>query len=89
MFCFHNGDPQVYLSSADWMGRNFFSRVETCFPVLDQVLSRRIQQELELYLVDNTQAWLLQSDGSYVQVVPDGAEVFSAQQHLLEQLAVP
>jgi polyphosphate kinase len=89
VFWFQNGDPQVYLSSADWMGRNFFSRVETCFPVLDQVLARRIQQELELYLTDNTQAWQLQTDGSYVQMAPEGAPLFSAQQHLLEQLAAP
>jgi polyphosphate kinase len=87
VFWFHNTDPQVYLSSADWMGRNFFSRVETCFPILDQVLARRIQQELELYLTDNTQAWMLESDGRYRQITRADEDAVSAQSVLLESFA--
>ncbi|MGA0839477.1 MAG: polyphosphate kinase 1 [Pseudomonadales bacterium] len=88
VFWFHNTDPQIYLSSADWMGRNFFSRVETCFPILDQVLARRIQHELELYLADNTQAWMLEADGRYRQVAaPIGAAAVSAQAVLLTNFA--
>jgi len=51
IFCFHNdGDPLVYGSSADWMDRNFFRRVESCFPVEDPKLKKRIINEsIELY----------------------------------------
>jgi polyphosphate kinase len=85
VFVFENGDPQVYLSSADWMGRNFFSRVETCFPVLDAAQVRRIVNELALYLADNCQAWELQSDGSYRQVTALEGQRVSAQERLLAE----
>ena len=67
VFCFENGgDRLVYLSSADWMGRNFFSRVETCFPIEDEKLKKRVFREtIEHYLSDNCQAWQLGSDGTY------------------------
>lgn len=67
VFCFENGgDRLVYLSSADWMGRNFFSRVETCFPVEDKKLKDRVFQEtIDTYLHDNAQSWELNADGSY------------------------
>ncbi|MEM9622742.1 MAG: polyphosphate kinase 1 [Pseudomonadota bacterium] len=67
VFCFaNNGDMKVYLSSADWMGRNFFSRVETCFPIEDSKLKRRVFFEtIECYMDDNAQSWELNADGSY------------------------
>jgi polyphosphate kinase len=60
-------NEQVYLSSADWMDRNFFRRIEIAFPVLDARLRRRIVREgLKPYLGDNCQAWELDgSDGTY------------------------
>ena len=69
VFCFHNGgDHEIYLSSADWMSRNFFSRVETCFPIEDKAIKERVFQEVfSMYLSDNAQAWELQSDGSYTR----------------------
>src|SRR5690606_37668439 len=72
VYFFHNGgDPQVYLASADWMDRNFFRRVETCFPVEEEALKARvIEHGLMTYLSDNTQAWTLQSDGSYKKMRP-------------------
>ena len=67
VFYFENGgEPLVYLSSADWMGRNFFNRVETCFPVQDDALRAAVIRDLELYLADST-AWRLGPDGSYAQ----------------------
>jgi len=70
VFCFANGgEEEVYLGSADWMPRNLYERVETVFPIKDPMLKQRIRGEiLEAYLADNTQARLLQSDGSYVHV---------------------
>jgi polyphosphate kinase len=89
VFYFHNnGAEDVYLSSADWMPRNFFRRVEVCFPVFDPRLKRRIVNEgLTPYLEDNTQAWLMQSDGSYKLAAPGEEPPSSAQTLLLERLA--
>ncbi len=62
----NGGEEQVYLSSADWMDRNFFRRIEIAFPILDARLRRRIVKEgLKPYLGDNCQAWELDGDGSY------------------------
>ncbi len=89
VFYFHNeGDYELYLSSADWMERNFFQRVEIAFPVEDKKLRQRILKEgLELYLSDNTEAWVLQRDGSYRRRKPGGKQKpRSAQRTLLEGL---
>ena len=88
VFHFHaGGRDDVYCSSADWMERNFFRRVEVAFPVANKDLKKGILRDLDYYLRDNTQAWLLQSDGTYRCAQPNGAEPFSAQASLLEDLA--
>jgi len=76
VFYFHNdGDYDLYLSSADWMGRNFFQRVETAFPVEDKKIRQRILKDgLELYLADNSDAWVLQKDGEYKRRSPAGRQ---------------
>ena len=78
----------VYLSSADWMNRNLFRRIEVAFPILDRALKRRVLQEgLEPYLKDNTNAWELNADGSYSRRRARGKQAaFSAQQHLMKTL---
>jgi polyphosphate kinase len=88
IFCFHNGGEQtVYLSSADWMPRNFFRRVEVCFPVFDPEAKKRVIDEgLTPYLESNGQAWDMNEDGSYLERA-SGADSKSAQQRLLELLA--
>lgn len=67
VFYFYNDKAEdMYIASADWMGRNFFRRIETCVPILDVKLKRRIMKEgLRIYLDDNTNAWEMQADGSY------------------------
>ena len=84
----HGGEDLVYCSSADWMDRNLFNRVETCFPINDPVLKAQvIEQGLHYYLRDNSRAWLLQPDGRYLRARPeDGEESFIAQHVLLETL---
>jgi polyphosphate kinase len=69
VFYFHaNGEEKVYASSADWMPRNFFKRVEIAFPLLDAEVKKRVLHEgLLKYFADNTQAWELQPDGSYTR----------------------
>ncbi|WP_035568553.1 polyphosphate kinase 1 [Litchfieldella anticariensis] len=84
VFYFHNdGKPEVWASSADFMERNMFHRVETCFPLLDKKLAARVRKDLETYLVDNCQSWLLQPDGSYIQQHPGDGAPISAQETLL------
>ncbi len=90
IFYFRNDrEPDLYLSSADWMDRNFFRRVEACFPVRDSRLKGRILREgIRPYLNDNSQAWLMDADGNYRLRVPRrGARKISAQADLLEKLA--
>ena len=71
----NGGQPEVYLSSADWMPRNFHRRIETTFPILDGNLRDRIIHELlALPLADNTRARLLQPDGSYRHARPAPGE---------------
>ena len=89
VYYFANGDEsEVYGSSADWMERNFFRRVEVAFPVRDPELRERMLRELDLYLRDNTQAWVLESDGGYHRLQPAAGEApVSAQDALLAELA--
>ncbi len=67
IFYFKNGGKDdVFLSSADWMDRNFFRRVELAFPVLDKALKRRVMEEgLKIHLRDNALSWVMKPDGTY------------------------
>ena len=67
IFYFGNdGDEELFIASADWMGRNFFRRIETCVPILDRRIRQRIIKEgLKPYLADNMNAWEMDSDGNY------------------------
>ena len=85
----NGGKPEVYLTSADWMPRNFFDRIEVCFPVRAKRLRERIIEEaFNNYLSDNVRAWSLQSDGSYVPVTPEeGEDEHDSQLTLLNRFA--
>ena len=89
IFYFLNrGEEDLYLSSADWMGRNFFGRIELCFPVLDRrVRERVIQEGLKPYLTDNSQVWEMDSEGDYKRKKSRGRIPRSAQDYLLGALA--
>ena len=88
VFYFENdGDPRLFCASADWMNRNLFQRVETCFPILDAALRERVIEEgLMACLDDNTHAWRLDREGSYHRTEPNAERAVSAQHRLLEQL---
>jgi len=78
----------VYLASADWMDRNFFRRIEVCFPVLDKKLKKRVIDEgLKIYLQDNCQAWDMDSAGHYRRKHPRRVEK-CAQCGLLNQFTL-
>ncbi|OGT36105.1 MAG: RNA degradosome polyphosphate kinase [Gammaproteobacteria bacterium RBG_16_51_14] len=85
-YFFHGGEEIIICSSADWMQRNFFHRVETCFPIEEKrPRDQIIKFGLINYLSDNTQAWLLQADGTYKKIKPGSNKPRSAQEACLEQ----
>ena len=76
-------DEALFLSSADWMSRNMFRRIEVAWPVPDAALRQRVIDEcLVPYLFDVCDAWTLQSDGRYLRV---GSNDPSAQRALMER----
>ena len=88
MFYFYaGGEEKVYLSSADWMERNFFRRIELAFPVLDKRLKRRVIVEgLQIYLLDNQLAWEMDSEGNYRPRRGVRKSLRNAQNELIEML---
>ena len=90
-FCWGETEAEqaLFLSSADWMSRNMFGRIEIAWPVRDPSLRQRVIDEcLVPYLADRQDAWLLSADGSYARIGADGP---SAQQALIQKytLGVP
>jgi len=80
-----DADEVLYLSSADWMSRNMFRRIELAWPVRDPVLRQRVIDEaLVPYLHDRLDAWALDSEGRYRRVGEGGP---GAQQALMQRYA--
>ena len=65
---YNNGDPEVFLSSADWMPRNLDKRVEIMFPVNEKPLRDRVIASLMDELNDNRKAWEMKKSGDYRRV---------------------
>lgn len=86
-YFFNNGNEEFYCASADWMDRNMFRRNESCFQIGQKAMKEQIRQDLELFLADNCQAWVLNGDGEYQRLSPGKDEAISAQQTFLERLA--
>jgi Polyphosphate kinase len=76
VYCFENGgQPEVFLSSADWMPRNFLRRIEIAFPLTAPSLRNRVMNEiLPNFLLDRVKARELQPDGTYRRLKPEGNE---------------
>jgi polyphosphate kinase len=89
-YFFNDGNEEFYCASADWMERNLLRRNESCFEVRQKLMKEQIRSDLELFLADNCQAWMLHGDGSYTRLSPeDGKPRVSAQETFLEELALP
>jgi len=89
IFQFDNaGHPDIYLASADWMARNFFRRVETCFPVEEPELRARIEQMMEIYWSDNVKSREQGLELTYLRRPVDG-EFLDAQAVFLDQASKP
>ena len=81
------GKETVYLSSADWMERNFFKRIELAFPILDPKLKKRVVTEgLKFYLADNQQGWDMNSQGVYQRRRASRSKPHNAQGELMVNL---
>jgi polyphosphate kinase len=74
-FVFENGgERETWLSSADWMQRNFFRRVEIAFPVVEPALAKQVVEALDTMWRDNARARELKPDGTYVRLAPKEGE---------------
>jgi len=84
----NDGAAELYCASADWLERNLLRRVETCFPILDPELARKVYRDvLQNYLDDNLNAWELHADGNYHKCAPAHDEPpHSAQMALMQGL---
>lgn len=86
IFYFYNdGDEMIYLSSADWMGRNLDRRVEVLFPVEDAVLASSLKDILKVCLKDTEKGKVLDKDGNYVRVDKRGKENLNCQDYFSRQ----
>lgn len=86
IFYFENGgNEEIYISSADWMPRNLYERVEVLCPILDESLKQRMKNEiLAAYMADNVKARLLDRNGQYLRLPRKrGQKDFSAQDFLI------
>jgi len=87
-YFYDDGNEHVLLSSADWMDRNFFRRVEVAFPVRDRKLKKRVIDEgFKAHLADNTLAWTMDAEGRYTRLQGRGATRRAGQEVLLASLA--
>lgn len=85
-YFYNDGKENLYASSADWMERNLYHRVETCFPIKQSDIKQRMLSELHLMVEDTEQSWILGSDGEYrLGSVNHGNK--KVQKILLEQLS--
>jgi len=89
--CFANGEKlpnraaKVYISSADWMPRNFDRRVETLVPIENPTVHKQILDEVMVSnLKDNTQCWTMNKDGTYSRIIEeDSSKLFSAHTYFM------
>lgn len=86
VYYFENDDnPEIFASSADFLPRNMFRRVEVCFPIEQKKLADRMREDLEAILRDDVNSWILQPNGTYVRA-SSSAHPFEAQSSFLERL---
>lgn len=84
-YFYNNGKEDLYISSADWMTRNFYHRIEISIPITKSKLKQRIITEgLLLALKDNTKSWKMNYDGTYTKIMPkENEKEFNLQEFLL------
>lgn len=78
-YFYNNGGEEVFMGSADWMPRNLDRRVEIVFPVEDEEIKRQVIHILDVELMDNRKAHVLQADGMYVKPDRRGKTLINSQ----------
>lgn len=82
----NDGDEEVYLSSADWMPRNFDRRLELLFPIEDKKIKKNLAELLKLYFRDNSKSWRLGPDGGWTRIeAADKEKRFRIQEYLIKK----
>lgn len=82
------GQKKLYLSSADWMPRNFFNRFELAFPIKDPILKKYIHETiLKNSLAENVRGWILNPEGTYSKVSRKPSDNLNRSQYLFETVA--
>jgi polyphosphate kinase len=80
----NDGEPETWASSADWMGRNLFQRVEVCFPIDDADAAERVRRDsIDLAFRDDVRAWELDGDGHW-HMPAEGEELLDVQELLMQ-----
>lgn len=88
MIYFQNGgDDELYLSSADWMPRNFDRRVEILFPVESKEIKKELMEVFQLYFRDNMKSWKLLPSGEYEKIESGTDKKVRAQETLCKRFA--
>lgn len=88
VFRFANGGTEeVFMSSADWMPRNFHRRVEVLIPILDPAVRERIVTNMDILFSDNQKTWELNREGKYLRLVPPPGATPIRAQHRFTELA--
>lgn len=88
-YFFNEGEENVYLTSADWMQRNLYRRIEVAFPVYSEILKRQIIDILKIQLDDNLSAVLLDENLNNIfkrDLAPEGSKPIRAQEAIYEYL---
>lgn len=89
IFYFYNdGQPEMYMGSADWMPRNLDRRVEILFPVEDENIRKSVYHILEVELADNVKAHLLNEDGKYEKIDKRGKALINSQEQFCEEAVI-
>ncbi len=87
-YFFNDGIPEIYMGSADWMPRNLDRRVEIIFPVENEEIKKKVFHILEVELMDNTKAHLLNSQGQYEKIDKRGKTLVNSQEQFVKEAKV-